>query len=101
MARSMVAEADEVVVGIDTHADVHVAVAISGTGARLGSISVPTTRAGFDELLRWGSGLGRIHLTSDWPVGRSLRTASRSGGSSRGRPRCSMSSLPSLGKVLS
>jgi transposase len=60
MARSIVTEADEVVVGIDTHADVHVAVAISGTGARLGSISVPATRAGFDELLRWGSGLGRI-----------------------------------------
>jgi transposase len=47
MARSIVTERDAVVVGVDTHADIHVAVVLSNLGARLGSRLVATTPAGF------------------------------------------------------
>jgi transposase len=60
MARSIVAEPEEVVVGVDTHADIHVAVVLSSLGARLGSTVVATSAAGFGELLDWAAGFGRI-----------------------------------------
>jgi transposase len=60
MTRPIVAERDEVVVGVDTHAEVHVAVALSGLGACLGSLSMATTQAGFVELVRWAKGFGPI-----------------------------------------
>jgi len=60
MARSMVAERDAVVVGVDTHADIHVAVVLSSLGARLGSRLVPTTPAGFGELVDWAGGFGPV-----------------------------------------
>ena len=44
-------EAPGLIVGVDTHKDNHVAVAIDGFGGRLGDIVVPTTIAGFEELL--------------------------------------------------
>ena len=48
---SMQLRRDDVIVGVDTHKDNHVAVAIDGLGGRLGDIVVPTTIAGFEELL--------------------------------------------------
>lgn len=48
---SMQLRRDDVIVGVDTHKDNHVAVAIDGLGGRLGDIIVPTTIAGFEELL--------------------------------------------------
>ena len=42
-ARESPATASEVIVGIDTHLDVHVAVALDGLGRRLGELNVPTT----------------------------------------------------------
>ena len=35
-----------VVLGVDTHADTHVAVALDGLGRRLGHKTVPSTEAG-------------------------------------------------------
>ena len=35
--------ADEVVLGVDTHLDFHVAVALERLGRRLGKVNVPTT----------------------------------------------------------
>jgi transposase len=35
-----------VILGVDTHADVHVAVALDGFGRRLGHKSVPSTKTG-------------------------------------------------------
>ncbi len=58
MAKVMVARNEGIVVGVDTHRDVHVAVALSGVGANLGTTSVPTTVAGSSELLRWAQALG-------------------------------------------
>jgi pimeloyl-ACP methyl ester carboxylesterase len=44
-------------VGVDTHADIHVAVVLSSLGALLGSRLVATTPARFGELVDWASGL--------------------------------------------
>ena len=38
-----------VIVGVDTHKHVHVAVAVDRLGARLGSCSVPASRGGYAE----------------------------------------------------
>ena len=49
-----------VVLGVDTHADVHVAVALDGLGRRLGGKTVPTTEAGYAALLAWAEGFGTL-----------------------------------------
>jgi transposase len=48
-----------VTVGVDTHADVHVAVAKDAFGRRLDATSVATTPAGYAELLDWAQRLGQ------------------------------------------
>ena len=50
--------AEEVIVGVDTHKDVHVAAVISVLGALLGTASFPTTAAGYRQLLAWVGGFG-------------------------------------------
>ena len=62
---SMQLRRDDVIVGVDTHKDNHVAVAIDGFGGRLGDIVVPTTIAGFEELLAFGLAFGRDAGTGD------------------------------------
>src|SRR5215216_6263806 len=47
-----------VTIGVDTHADQHVGVALDQFGRRLGTRSIPTTPAGFAELVMWALGLG-------------------------------------------
>jgi transposase len=49
-----------VTVGVDTHADIHVAVAKDGFGRRLDATSVATTPAGYRELLGWAQRLGQV-----------------------------------------
>jgi transposase len=53
-------EPTRVTVGVDTHRDVHVAVALDQLGRRLDQIEVATTRAGYKRLLAWADGLGRV-----------------------------------------
>jgi transposase len=48
----------QVTVGVDTHADIHVAVAKDSFGRRLDATSVPTTPAGYAQLLDWARRLG-------------------------------------------
>ena len=48
-----------VTVGVDTHLDSHVAVAVDGLGRRLGEMHVPTNQAGYARLLGWAEKLGR------------------------------------------
>ena len=50
----------QVVIGVDTHRDQHVAVAIDGRGVRLGENHVPATIRGYEELERWWRSLGEI-----------------------------------------
>ena len=49
-----------VIVGVDTHKHVHVAVAVDRLGARLGSCSVPANRGGYAELVAWARTLGTV-----------------------------------------
>ena len=50
----------EVILGVDTHLDFHVAVAIDHLGRRLGEASVPTTAKGYEKLLCWAEGFGPV-----------------------------------------
>ena len=50
----------EVVLGVDTHLDFHVAVALDELGRRLGDLSVPTTAKGYDSLVSWAEGFGTV-----------------------------------------
>jgi transposase len=47
-----------VAIGVDTHKDVHVAVALDALGGQLDSREVPTTPAGYGRLLSWAQELG-------------------------------------------
>ena len=49
-----------VIVGVDTHRDEHVAVAIDHLGARLGQYRLPTTRDGYQGLDCWAANLGEV-----------------------------------------
>ena len=51
---------DRVVIGVDTHRDVHVAVALDHLGRKLDTLAIPTTAVGYGELLEWAQSLGEI-----------------------------------------
>ncbi|MFJ8159246.1 transposase [Streptomyces sp. NPDC094468] len=46
--------------GVDTHADVPVAVALDQLGRRLGTLAVPSTPDGYASLEAWVTGLGTV-----------------------------------------
>jgi transposase len=50
----------EVVLGVDTHLDFHVAVVLDHLGRRLGESKVPTTLGGYRNLLRWAERFGPV-----------------------------------------
>ena len=52
--------AEMITVGVDTHKDIHVAVALDGLGRRLGTLNVPTSLAGYKELVAWANGFGPL-----------------------------------------
>ena len=71
----------DVVLGVDTHLDFHVAVALDDLGRRLGELRVPTTTKGYERLLSWAENFGAIRCagvegTSSYGAGlaRYLRT---------------------------
>ena len=49
-----------VILGVDTHLEFHVAVAVDHLGRRLGEVSVPTTVKGYESLLSWAEGFGPL-----------------------------------------
>jgi hypothetical protein len=51
---------EEVVLGVDTHLDVHVAVALDGLSRRLGELAMQTTERGCEGLISWAEGFGRV-----------------------------------------
>jgi transposase len=70
-----------VILGVDTHLEFHVAVAVDHLGRRLGEASVPTTAKGYEMLLRWAEAFGPVRCagvegTSSYGAGiaRHLRT---------------------------
>ena len=58
---SIALERGDVVVGVDTHKDQHVAVALDGLGGRLGELLIDATNQGYAELLAWAVSLGAVH----------------------------------------
>jgi transposase len=50
----------EVVLGVDTHKDLHVAAVITALGALLCSKSFPATKAGYQQLLAWARTFGAL-----------------------------------------
>src|SRR5215210_8880649 len=72
----------EVVLGVDTHLDVHLAVALDHLGRRLSAFSVPTTKKGYESLLTWAEGLGPLRCagvegTSSYGAGLARHLKSR------------------------
>lgn len=51
---------DDVVVGVDTHKDEHVAVALDGLGGRLCKITIAANPAGYAALITWADALGPV-----------------------------------------
>lgn len=75
-------EPDYVIVGVDTHADSHVAVVIDQLGQQQGARSFPATRAGYARLVEWASSFGVIDRvgiegTGSWGRGLTLFCLSR------------------------
>jgi transposase len=71
-----------VILGVDTHLDFHMAVAIDHLGRRLGEASVPTTPKGYERLLRWTEGFGSLRCagvegTSSYGAGLARHLRSR------------------------
>ena len=55
-----VSRAVRVVVGVDTHQDEHVAVAIDGQGVRLGERRAIAATCWYEDLERWSRSLGEV-----------------------------------------
>ncbi|MGW6904819.1 IS110 family transposase [Streptomyces sp. NPDC054940] len=59
-AADRAAEPDEVVLGVDTHRDVHVAAVVSLAGQVLGVDRFPTTASGYRRLAEWAGQWGAV-----------------------------------------
>ena len=75
MTESTVAPVDRIVtVGVDTHSDIHVAVALDQLGRRLGTTTIPTTPEGYRQLESWARQFGQVDAfgiegTGSWGAG--------------------------------
>ena len=49
-----------IIIGVDTHKDEHVAVAVNSLGVRIGQLNLPTTDKGYSSLERWAHSMGEI-----------------------------------------
>lgn len=56
----VVPDGQEVVVGVDTHKDFHVAAVVTALGVLLDSKTFPTTRTGYQALVTWARGFGVV-----------------------------------------
>jgi len=54
------ASVSKVIVGVDTHKHIHVAVALNQHGARLGDRAVSADSGGYAQLEAWAQQLGRV-----------------------------------------
>ena len=71
----------QITLGVDTHAELHVAAALDERGRLLGTCTIPTTPDGFAELARWTEQYGELAQVGiegtgcygrGWPAGRAL-----------------------------
>ncbi|MFI6149910.1 transposase [Streptomyces sp. NPDC051109] len=54
-------ETSDIVLGVDTHRDIHVAAVVTAAGAFIESRSFPTTAEGYEHLLHWARALGHLN----------------------------------------
>lgn len=59
---SIALEVGDVIVGVDTHKEQHVAVALNGLGVRLDDIVIDATDHGYAVLLNWATALGSVQV---------------------------------------
>ena len=52
----------EVILGVDTHLDVHVGVVIDAVGRVQGTLAIATNPSGYEQLLDWAQGFGVLRL---------------------------------------
>ncbi|MEX0666857.1 MAG: transposase [Acidimicrobiia bacterium] len=57
---SIASRRTDVIVGVDTHKHVHVAVAMDRLGVRLGQLSIPVDSGGYRQLAEWSESWGQI-----------------------------------------
>lgn len=50
----------EVILGVDTHLDLHVGAVIDGAGKFLGTLATATTAGGYEQLIAWARTLGHL-----------------------------------------
>ncbi len=60
MTRCIPTDAATITLGVDTHKDAHVGVALDGLGRRQGTLSVPATPEGYKKLVDWASEFGPL-----------------------------------------
>ena len=60
MTRCIPTDAATITLGVDTHKDAHVALALDGLGRRQGTLSIPTTPEGYKKLVDWASEFGPL-----------------------------------------
>ena len=58
LTQPTLAEQYDVVIGVDTHKDFHVAVALSANGGRLAECRIPANQQGYSDLRSWSLELG-------------------------------------------
>lgn len=64
-SHTLVAPPALVIVGVDTHKHVHVAVAIDALGVRLATLSASADRAGYADFVAWARSLALGHPAVD------------------------------------
>jgi hypothetical protein len=60
VSRCIPTDAQAITLGVDTHKDVHVAVALDGIGRHRGTLSVPANLAGYKRLVDWAEEFGPL-----------------------------------------
>jgi len=60
VSRCIPTDAQSITLGVDTHKDVHVAVALDGIGRHRGTLSVPANLAGYKRLVDWAEEFGPL-----------------------------------------
>src|SRR5215210_3089778 len=60
VSRCIPTDAQAITLGVDTHKDVHIAVALDGIGRHRGTLSVPANLAGYKRLVDWAEEFGPL-----------------------------------------
>ena len=54
----------DVIIGVDTHKDVHAAAAMSGAGVHLATTTIPASSKGYGALEAWAKSIGAVRRSA-------------------------------------